>query len=112
MTIGEKIKQRRIEMGWSQRELSDRMQYSNHSTITRIEAGKVDVPQSRIIQFAEVLNTTVADLMDWENEEIEQPIDYDGLSEKKKALIDFALSVPEDKASMVLRVLKSIVEDD
>ena len=42
----------------------------------------------------------------------ETPVNYDGLSEKKKELIDFALSVPEDKASMVLRVLKSIVEDD
>lgn len=40
------------------------------------------------------------------------PAEYDGLSEKKQALIDFALSIPEDKASMVLRVLKSIVEDD
>ena len=42
----------------------------------------------------------------------EKPADYGGMSENKKALIDFALRVPEDKAAMVLRVLKSIVEDD
>lgn len=36
----------------------------------------------------------------------------DGVSEKRKALIDFAKSVPEDKAEMILRVMKSIVEVD
>ena len=42
----------------------------------------------------------------------EQSTKYDGLSEKRKALIDFAGSVPEVKAEMILRVMKSIVEAD
>jgi transcriptional regulator with XRE-family HTH domain len=42
----------------------------------------------------------------------EQPTEYDGLSEQHKALIDFAMSVPDDKAEMILRVMKSIVEAD
>ena len=42
----------------------------------------------------------------------EQSTTYDGLSEKRKALIEFAQSVPEDKAEMILRVMKSIVEAD
>lgn len=66
MTTGERIKQRRIELNWSLRDLSNRMGYANHSTIARIESGKVDIPQSRIVQFAEVLNTSVAYLMGWE----------------------------------------------
>lgn len=46
-------------------------------------------------------------------EEKEKPtVQDDGHSEKRKALIDFAKSVPEDKADMILRVMKSIVEDD
>ena len=60
MAIGERIKERRKELKWSQRELSDKMGYSNHSTITRIEAGKVDIPQSRIVQFSEVLGVSIA----------------------------------------------------
>lgn len=47
-----------------------------------------------------------------EEDKKEKPINYDGLSEKRKALIDFALSVPEDKAELLLRVMKSIVEGD
>lgn len=34
------------------------------------------------------------------------------LSENMQALIDFAKSVPEDKAAMVLKVIRSIVEAD
>ena len=45
-------------------------------------------------------------------EEKEKPTNDDGLSENRKALIAFAKSVPEDKAELVLRVMKSIVEGD
>lgn len=68
MTIGERIKARRNELQLSQRELSDKMGYSNHSTIGKIENGKVDIPQSRIVQFAEVLGVSVSYLMGWDEE--------------------------------------------
>jgi transcriptional regulator with XRE-family HTH domain len=47
-----------------------------------------------------------------EEEKQEQPTENDGLSEKRKMLMDFVMSVPEDKAEMLLRVMKSIVEAD
>ena len=48
-----------------------------------------------------------------EEEEKEKPtVQDDGLSEKRKALIEFARSVPEEKAEMILRVMKSILGDD
>ena len=64
--VGDRIKARRQELQMSQRDLAERMGYSNHSTITRIEAGKVDLPQSRIQQFADVLGTTPSHLMGWD----------------------------------------------
>lgn len=111
MNIGERIKEKRIEKGWSQRELAARMGYNNHSTLARIETGHVDVTQSRIIQFAEVLNTSIAYLMGYEDKKEKSDQD-DGLSENKQKLIDFAKSVPEDKAEMILRVMRSILEVD
>ena len=69
MHIGERIKARRIEIGMSMRELAQKMGYQNHSTISRIEAGDVDLPQSKISQFAEVLGTSPAYLMGWVSEE-------------------------------------------
>lgn len=63
MTIGERIKCRRTELSWTLRELSNRMGYSDHSTIAKIEAGKVDIPQSRVVQFSEVLGVSLEYLM-------------------------------------------------
>lgn len=74
--VGDRIKARRQELQMSQRELAARMGYSNHSTITRIEAGSVDLPQSRISQFAEALGVTPAHLMGWDAE----PEDMGGLA--------------------------------
>ena len=63
MTTGERIKARRTELQWSQRDLAEKMNYSHHSTVARIEAGKVNIPHSRIVQFADVLGVSVAYLM-------------------------------------------------
>ncbi len=98
-------------MGWSLQQLADRMGYANKSTIARIESGKIDPPQSKVVKFAEVLGVSVAYLMNWE-EKTENPATKDGISEKRQALIDFAESVPEDQAEMILRVMKSIVGDN
>lgn len=69
MEIGAKIKQRRKELGWSLRELAAKMGYSNHSTVARIENGTIDIPQSKIVKFAEVLETTPSYLMGWVEDE-------------------------------------------
>ena len=69
MHIGEKIKARRISLGWSQRELAERMGYKNHSVVARVEAGKVDLPQSRLDQFAKVLGLSHAYLLGLVSEE-------------------------------------------
>lgn len=63
MTTGERIKARRTELQWSQRDLAEKMNYSHHSTVARIEAGKVNIPHSRIVQFADVLGVSVGYLM-------------------------------------------------
>lgn len=110
MNIGEKIKLRRKELRWSQRDLAERMGY-NHSTITRIETGKIDIPQSRIVQFADVLRTDISYLMDWDEPQ-EKPVQEDELSENIKKLVDFAKSVPEDKVELVLKLMRTIVEAD
>lgn len=41
-----------------------------------------------------------------------KPTSNGGLSENKQALLDFAKSVPENKAEMILKVIRSILEDN
>lgn len=71
MGIGEKIKERRTALGWSQQKLADMMGYTSKSTITKIEKGVSDVGQRNIEKFASVLGVSIAYLMDWEESENE-----------------------------------------
>lgn len=59
------IKNERIRRGWTQDELAKRVGYSEKSIISRIEAGKVDLPQSKIEEFAKIFDTSPAILMGW-----------------------------------------------
>ena len=69
MHIGERIKARRQALKMSQRQLAEKMGYKNHSVIARIEAGEVDIPQSRLGLFAEVLGVSHAYLLGLISEE-------------------------------------------
>ena len=93
--IGEKIKERREQLGMSQDELAERMGYKSRSTIAKIEKGVNDVVQSNIVKFAEVLLTTPAYLMGWLEEE-EDKKNNDTLSS-----IVVRMNVDEDFLSVV-----------
>ena len=83
------------------------------SLMTDLKSGrKKGVNAETAQKIASYFGVSVGYLLGEEDEKKEQPTEYDGLSEKRKALIDFALSVPDDKAEMILRVMKSIVEGD
>lgn len=62
------IKKLRIELGMTQTELAARVGYSDKGMISKVENGKVDIPQSLILKFAEALQTTPAQLMGWEDD--------------------------------------------
>lgn len=66
--IGANIRNRRIELGMTQGELATKMGYKSKSTINKIELGINDIPQSKIVRFAEVLKTTPKVLMGWDEE--------------------------------------------
>lgn len=63
MTLYERIRQLRISAGMSQDDLAKAMGYKDRSMITKIESGKVDISQKKILAFARVLNTTPSYLM-------------------------------------------------
>lgn len=75
MSIGNKIKQRREQLGMSQDELAKKLGYSSRSTVNKIEKGINDITQSKIIAFANALHVTPAYLMDWESNVIEEDKD-------------------------------------
>ena len=67
MKLYDNIKTLREKLGLSQEELAHRVGYKDRTSIAKIEAGKIDIPQSKIVAFAKALNTTPVDLMGWED---------------------------------------------
>lgn len=68
MELYDRIKARREALGMSQDELAKRLGYKSRSTIARIEAGGIDITQSKIASFAEALQLSPGYLMGWEDE--------------------------------------------
>ena len=64
----------------------------------------------KIEMLANYFGITKSDLIE---DKPKKPVTVDdGLTEDQRALIDFARSLPEDKAALALRVLQSLVEAD
>lgn len=108
--MGEKIKIRRLELGWSLRELAKRMGYANQSTVARIEKGEIDLPQSKVVKFAEALNTTVAYLMDWEEVEKNNDIISDAVVKMRTdneffSLVECLLTLDAEKQALIKQMV-------
>lgn len=74
MTIGERIKARRDELGMSQEELAHKIGYKSKTSINKIELGIQELRQSKIKQIADALQTTPAYIMGWKETEEDQQL--------------------------------------
>ncbi len=61
-------KKRRESLGLTQDELAKKVGYKSRSSINKIELGKTDITQSKVVAFADVLRTTPAYIMGWDEE--------------------------------------------
>lgn len=106
-TIGNNISRIRRELGLTQEDLAKLMGYKSKSTINKIELGINDIPQSKIVQFAQVLGTTPAELMGWKEEDkSDSPTEAD-LSEGEKMLLELFRRVPEEQQALVLQMIRA-----
>ena len=95
--------------GKSRKEICQALGYS-YFTFSDWVNGKKMPRMDKVEQLANYFGIKKSDLI--EETKKEQPTEYDGLSEKRKALMQFAMSVPEDKAEMILQVMKTILKND
>lgn len=99
MTIGERIKRRRKELGMTQGELAQKMGYSDRSAISVVEANKRDISWENVCKYAKVLECTPSYLMKWQDPidegdlEILEEIYEDPVLRKK--LMDYAIKLKE-----------------
>ena len=85
----------------------------NHSTITRIETGKIDISQSRVIQFSEVLGVSIAYLMGWEEEQKKNDIQADIILKMRTdsdfmSAVETLYKLDKDKLQSVTQMLNTL----
>ena len=104
MTLYERIRQLRIASGMSQDDLAHAMGYKDRSMITKIESGKVDISQKKIIAFARVLNTTPGYLMGWSDEFPDQP--PPALTQESRIISAGVDKMPKERREQALKILQ------
>lgn len=85
MTLGERIKKRRTELGLSQTELAEKMGLKSKVSISNAEHDKDDMTTTRIRKYAEALGVTPSYLM-WGDSE--PAVDYSILTHDEEILIE------------------------
>lgn len=83
--VGNRIKDRRLELGLTLDELASKVGYSDKSTLSRVENGKTDMPLKKLDKIAQVLDVTPAYLAGFTEADIP-----DGLN--KDYYIDYILN--------------------
>ena len=69
-SVGQRIRERRESLHMSQEELANRLGYKSRSSINKIEIDGRRVPQNKIKDIADALQTTPAYIMGWEEETV------------------------------------------
>ena len=106
-TVGENILLMRKRLGWTQEELATKMGYKSKSTINKIELGINDIPQSKIVKFADVLGTTPAHLMGWNEEEENNSPEERELSEGEKMWMELYYRLSDDTKKVFINMIDS-----
>ena len=70
MTVGDRIKNRRIELGMTQEELAAKMGYKGKSSVCAAETGGDNVTTTKVKKYAQALGVTPEFLMGWDDFEI------------------------------------------
>ena len=64
-TVGDRIKARREDLGWTQMDLAKRVGASNKAAVSIVEHSGNDIGLNRINKYADALGVTPAYLMGW-----------------------------------------------
>ena len=67
MTVGERIKQKRIELGWSQQDLAKRAGYSDKTAVSKIEHSGNEITLKQVKRIAKAMNVDPSEFMGWQD---------------------------------------------
>lgn len=106
MNIGERIKQKRLELNLSQDELAKKVGYKSRSSIQKIEASR-NLPLDKVTKMANALECTEAYLMGWEENK-----DSDHLNQLAKRMEVYAKmlnALPDKEREQINEITEQLV---
>ena len=109
MTLYDRIRQLRIDNKMSQTDLALKMGYKDGSMITKIESGKVDISQKKIIAFSKALGTTPSYLMGWTEDHPDDPLQNNQPhTEEARILAKGIDKLPLEQREQALNVVRAM----
>ena len=114
MTMGDRIRTRRLELNLTQQELADKLGIKSRSYISLLEKGDRNLPTSMIRKLVSALDTTPSYLLGWNEEEIKANQEW--LNSYMQATVDTYRRVfsseptPESRVPLPEEALKRIME--
>ena len=117
MTVADRIKNKRLELNMTQKELSDKIGTKDRSSVSKIETKGDDISMKDILRIADALNVTPQYLLGWENDisVIEAPqVESETAKARLKRAIDYLNrfeEAPAEVQSMIEYLLKSSQSD-
>lgn len=66
MTVGDRMRNRRVELGYSQEEVAIKLGYKSRSSVNKMECSR-NLPIAKVERVAEILQCSPAYLMGWED---------------------------------------------
>lgn len=114
--IGKRIREKREAIGITQEELATKLGYKNKSTIAKIENGTNDIVQSKVVEFANALNTSASYLMGWEEKtlDVKQPQinqsdndflhKYHYIDDKGRHTVDTVLEMEYNRCKLISKI--------
>lgn len=117
LEIYNNIRERRKQLGLTQQELATKVGYTDRSTIAKIEAGKIDIPQSTIVALAKALECSPGDLMgipkeqmDFDIPNIIKAVDDLGYARRLTAYVEAYAKLNDLNKSIVDNLTNSLLE--
>ena len=109
MTIGDKIRKRREELGYTQDELAKKLGYKSRSSVNKVEMAR-EIPMKKVKLYSEVLDISVPCLMGWEDAEsvVEMAETDVALSNMNNRLKEYALRLAMLNAEDQEMIMKMI----
>ena len=111
MTVGERIKERRIALNLSQDELAKKVGYKSRSSIQKIECAR-DLPLRKVSKMAAALDCSPSYLMGWEEVSLEEQIMYADVNQDPEHLKNITYTAEQlEKAFALLEKYESADKD-